>query len=52
MAQRLALAVLPEVLSSILNNYMVAHNHLSIKGSDALFWHVDVYAAEHLHIIF
>jgi hypothetical protein len=29
MAQKLrALAVLPEVLSSILSNHMVAHNHL------------------------
>ena len=29
MAQQLrALAALPEVLSSILSNYMVAHNHL------------------------
>jgi len=30
MAQRLrALTILPEVLSSIPSNYMVAHNHLS-----------------------
>jgi hypothetical protein len=39
MAQQLrALAALPEVLSSIPSNHMVAHNHLSVMGSDALFW--------------
>jgi hypothetical protein len=42
MAQRLrALAALPEVLSSIPSNYMVAHNHL---GSDALFWYAGIHA--------
>ena len=35
-----ALAVLPEVLSLIPTNHMVAHNHLE-NGSDALFRHVD-----------
>jgi hypothetical protein len=43
MAQRLrALTALPEVLSSIPSNHMVAHNHGSdgITGSDALFWYV------------
>jgi hypothetical protein len=29
------LTALPEVLSSIPSNHMVAHNHM---GSDALFW--------------
>jgi hypothetical protein len=39
MTQRLrALRALPEVLSSILSNRMVAHNH--VMGSDALFWYV------------
>jgi hypothetical protein len=36
MAQWLrALTALPEVLSSILGNHIVAHN---LKGSDVLFW--------------
>jgi hypothetical protein len=38
MAQRLrALTALPEVLSSIPSNYMVAHKP-SVMRSDALFW--------------
>ena len=45
-----ALTVLPEVLSSFSSNNMVAHNHLSIRGSDVLFWPVDTYAVEHLYI--
>ena len=41
MAHRLrALTVLPEVLSSIPSNPMVAHTQLSVMGSDVLFWHV------------
>jgi hypothetical protein len=44
MAQRLrALATLPEVLSSIPSNHMVALQP-STMGSDALFWHTGVYA--------
>jgi hypothetical protein len=52
MAQWLrALTALPEALSSIPSNLMVAHNHLMLKReSDALFWHVGVYAAEHSNI--
>jgi hypothetical protein len=39
MAQQLrALAALPEVLSSIPSSHMVAHNHVIVMGSDALFW--------------
>jgi hypothetical protein len=39
MAQWLiALTALPEFLSSIPSNYMVAHNQPSVMGSDALFW--------------
>jgi hypothetical protein len=30
------LTVLPEALSSIPSNHMVAHNH--VMGSDVLFW--------------
>jgi hypothetical protein len=38
MAQQLrALTALPEVLSSIPSNHMMAYNHLK-WGSDALFW--------------
>ncbi|EGW11944.1 hypothetical protein I79_013891 [Cricetulus griseus] len=38
MAQRLrAPTVLPEVLSSIPSNHMMAHNHLLLR-SGALFW--------------
>jgi hypothetical protein len=37
MAQRLrALTALPEILSSIPSNHMVAHSH--VMGPDALFW--------------
>jgi hypothetical protein len=32
------LTALPEVLSSNPSNHMVAHNHLSVMRSDALFW--------------
>jgi hypothetical protein len=40
MAQRLrALTALPEVLSSIPSNHMVASDHL-LKGSHVLFWYV------------
>jgi hypothetical protein len=42
------LVALPEVLSSNPSNHMVAHEH--IRGSDALFWHVGVHAAEHSYI--
>ena len=46
MAQWLrALAVFPEVLSSNPSTHMVAHDHLSVKGSDALLWHVGGHAA-------
>ena len=38
-AKRLrALIPLPEVLSSIPANHVVAHNSLYVMGSDALFW--------------
>jgi hypothetical protein len=37
-AGEMALTALPEVLSSVPSNHIVAHNHLSIMGSDALFW--------------
>jgi hypothetical protein len=41
MAQRLRTpTVLPEVLSSIPSNHIVAHNHLYVMRSDALFWSV------------
>jgi len=46
MAQRLrALIALPEVLSSIPSNHMVAHKHL---GSDVLFWCMG--QLQHTHI--
>jgi hypothetical protein len=35
----------PEFIS---RKHMVAHNHLSILGSDALFWHGSVHAARAL----
>jgi hypothetical protein len=45
MAQRLRiLSALPEVLSSIPSNHMVAHIYSSILESDALFWHAGVHA--------
>jgi hypothetical protein len=48
MARRLrALAALPEVLRSIPSNHVVTHKHISIKASDALFWHTGVHVAEH-----
>jgi hypothetical protein len=28
------------------STHMVVHDHLSIKRSDALFWHAGIYAAE------
>jgi hypothetical protein len=47
MAQWLrALAALPEVLSSIPTNHMMAHNHLIMK-SDALFWYAGIHADRH-----
>jgi hypothetical protein len=50
MAQQLRkLAAPAEVLSSIPSNHMVAHNALEGE-SYALFWHMNVYAAEHSHI--
>jgi hypothetical protein len=50
MAQRLrALAALPEVMSSIPSNHVVAHK-TSIGGSDILFRQADIYAAEHSYI--
>jgi hypothetical protein len=39
-----ALAVLPEVLSSIPSTHMVAHNQSSVMGSDVLFWNAGIYA--------
>jgi hypothetical protein len=41
-----ALAVLPEVLSSIPNNHKMAHNYLIMKF-DALFWYAGVHADIH-----
>jgi uncharacterized pyridoxamine 5'-phosphate oxidase family protein len=45
-----ALAALPEVLSSILSNH--GGSQPSVRESDALFWPVDVYAAEYTYINF
>jgi hypothetical protein len=51
MAQQLrALAALPEVLSSIPKTTLVAQDHLSIKGSDELFWHTGIHTEQHIHL--
>jgi hypothetical protein len=51
MAQRLrAQAALPEVLSSVPSNHIVAHNHLSVMRLGAIFWPASIHAVRTLNI--